>query len=298
MFAETKLKSDSHKDKGGGCQTLSHEGKAMCHHLVWLAHLPLSYPTTTLMLCRVVEAVIFAGEWSVAGLSVLAHTHTPPENRTSRWAEEMTIPIISTLSTTVLKTLHTFDSPFCIVAHSHARKNVRCLMHRILPGFYSRSELGAVFFHPRFPCEGLFTFFLLCVCFPYRFVACVYVFPLPDREPGFSLPFSDCVSLPGGFIVENGLLFPPHFVGCVCCYILGCCRLLWSRFGHDRAKNDSGIVFLAQAVNRLCDCVYALVGLRTVLGAGMGLGLLDKLGVFGNHTDRARELDFFSTTPE
>ena len=43
-----------------------------------------------------------------------------------------------------------------------------------------------------------------------------------------------------------------------------------SRFGHDRAKNDSGIVFLAQAVNRLCDCMYAMVGLWNVLGVGMG----------------------------
>ena len=108
----------------------------------------------------------YGWEWSVAGLSVLAHTHTPPTNQTSHWAEEMTTPIISTLSTTVLKTLRTFDSPFCIVTHSHARKNVRCLTHRILPGFYSRSELGAMFFHPRFPYEGPFTFFLLCVCFP------------------------------------------------------------------------------------------------------------------------------------
>ena len=43
-----------------------------------------------------------------------------------------------------------------------------------------------------------------------------------------------------------------------------------SRFGHDRAKNDLGVVFLAQAVNRLCDCMFAVVGLRTVWGAGMG----------------------------
>ena len=43
-----------------------------------------------------------------------------------------------------------------------------------------------------------------------------------------------------------------------------------SRFGHDRAKNESGVVFLNQAVNHLCDCVYVVVGLRTVLGVGMG----------------------------
>ena len=44
--------------------------------------------------------------------------------------------------------------------------------------------------------------------------------------------------------------------------VVGC---FGSCFGHDRAKNDSGIVFLAQAMNRLCDCVYVVVGLRTVL---------------------------------
>ena len=43
-----------------------------------------------------------------------------------------------------------------------------------------------------------------------------------------------------------------------------------SFFGHDRAKNDSGIVSLSQAMNRLCDCVYAVVGLKTMLGVGMG----------------------------
>ena len=41
-------------------------------------------------------------------------------------------------------------------------------------------------------------------------------------------------------------------------------------FGHDRAKNDLGIFSLAQAVNRLCDYVYAVVGLQNVLGARMG----------------------------
>ena len=49
-----------------------------------------------------------------------------------------------------------------------------------------------------------------------------------------------------------------------------CYRLVWSRFGHDRAKNDSGVVFLNQAVNGLCDCVYAVVGLQTLLGERMG----------------------------
>ena len=59
---------------------------------------------------------------------------------------------------------------------------------------------------------------------------------------------------------------PLLFVCCGILYILG---LLWIvlgiRFGHDRAENDSEIVFPTQAVNCLCDCMYAVVGLRTVL---------------------------------
>ena len=54
-------------------------------------------------------------------------------------------------------------------------------------------------------------------------------------------------------------------------YILGAAiDCFVSHFGHDRAKNDSGVVFLNQAVNRLCDCMFTVVGLQTVLGAGMG----------------------------
>ena len=52
-----------------------------------------------------------------------------------------------------------------------------------------------------------------------------------------------------------------------------CYRLFWSRFVHDlltQELNDSGVVFLNQAMNFLCDLVYAVVGIWTVLGAGMG----------------------------
>ena len=49
-----------------------------------------------------------------------------------------------------------------------------------------------------------------------------------------------------------------------------CCKLIGSHFGHDRAKNDSGVVFLSQAINHLCDCVYAVVGIWTIRGEGMG----------------------------
>ena len=78
------------------------------------------------------------------------------------------------------------------------------------------------------------------------------------------------VSFPGDFVVQDGLLFSPRLLAVSTFTFWGCCRLVWSRFGHDRAKNNAGIVFLVQAVNRLCDCVYAVVGLQTVLGAGLG----------------------------
>ena len=56
--------------------------------------------------------------------------------------------------------------------------------------------------------------------------------------------------------------------------------------------------FLPRAVNCLLSCLYAVVGLWTVLEWERRLGMLDKPGVFGNHIDRARGLAFFSTTPE
>ena len=51
-----------------------------------------------------------------------------------------------------------------------------------------------------------------------------------------------CVSFPGGFVVQDGLLFP-HVVSHGCCYALGLLQIVWSHFGHDRAKNDLGVIF-------------------------------------------------------
>ena len=54
--------------------------------------------------------------------------------------------------------------------------------------------------------------------------------------------------------------------------MLGCCRLLWSHFGHDRAKNDPRVVSPVQ-----------VVGLRIVLGVGdEGLVCLTNLVGLGN----------------
>ena len=52
-----------------------------------------------------------------------------------------------------------------------------------------------------------------------------------------------------------------------------CCRLFWSRFGHNRAKNDSVIDFPCQAVNtlvllRVCSGWYL-----DCVGVGMKVGV-------------------------
>ena len=72
---------------------------------------------------------------------------------------------------------------------------------------------------------------------------------------------------------------------------------LESHFGHDRAKNDSGIVSPAQAVT--ANWLHACKGWSSncVRRRDGGLVCLINL-VARNHTDRARGLAFFSITPE
>ena len=174
----------------------------------------------------VVEAVI-AGEWSVAGLSVLAHTHTPPANQTSHWAKETTTPIIPLSPRRCCKHFRTSHLPFFIVAHPHASKKIPYVSRRgilFLFGLTQPRE-GAVstvirIFHREE--SGVFPSIFGIWCkssFTHRFGG------------WFSFPIAICVRLPGGFIVENWLLFP-HVVGCVCFTFWDCCRLFWSRFGH------------------------------------------------------------------
>ena len=86
---------------------------------------------------------------------------------------------------------------------------------------------------------------------------------------------------------DKSLLVSPRFWFAVSSFsFLGCCGFLLSHFGHDRAKNDLGIkfprescvlpklsprfvlwclIFFPRAVNCLFCCVYAVVGLWTVL---------------------------------
>ena len=74
----------------------------------------------------------YGWEWSMAGLSVLAHTHTPPTNRTSRWAEEMTLPIIP-LSPRLKVHTHTLSHFPFLHCLSSSRRETSCSSWR---GFF------------------------------------------------------------------------------------------------------------------------------------------------------------------
>ena len=108
-------------------------------------------------------------------------------------------------------------------------------------------------------------------------MACVYVFPLPSCEPDFSLPSSDCVSFLSDFIVENAILFP--HISWLCMplnfgAVVGCFGVVLATIGPRMAQE---LFFPIQAVNRLFDCVYAVVGLRTCWSRDEGLVCLINL---------------------
>ena len=145
-----------------------------------------------------------------------------------------------------------------------------------------------------FPVKG-HSHFSVVWCFPYRFVACVYVFPMPSWEPGFPLPSSDCVIFPGGFIVENGLLF--SHVGWLCLplhfgAVVGCFGVILATIGPRTSQELFSLSKLWIAC--LTVCMQWLV-FELCWNQGWGLSFLDKLGVFGNHTDRARGMAFSTT---
>ena len=100
---------------------------------------------------------VMAGERSLEGLSVLSHMYTKPANRTSRWAEEMTMPIIPLSPRRCCELSRTFDSPFSIVAHPHARKNALCLTQRNSFSVWSHAARRGIRFdyHLHFPQRGI-----------------------------------------------------------------------------------------------------------------------------------------------
>ena len=62
---------------------------------------------------------------------------------------------------------------------------------------------------------------------------------------------------------------------------VGYCGFPLSHFGHDRAKNDSGIEFPSQSCELLVCCVYAVVGLGLCWSGNEGMGCLINLVCLG-----------------
>ena len=148
----------------------------------------------------------------------------------------------------------------------------------------------------------------LCAYSPYRFVFCVHVFPCPGMRIRISLPFWDCVMFPS-LHCEMGLLFFPWFVVAIVFPTLfvavepitfwPCCRLLWVALATIGPRTTQGSIFSpVQAVNSLFAACMQWLVFRLFLEWGWGISLLHNPSVFGNHTDRARGLAFFFTTPE
>ena len=79
MFTETKLRRGMIliTIRVGNVKILAMGGKIHVSPPFLFSHLPLSHAITSLKVLLLVGAVI-TGEWSVVGLSVLAHMHAPP----------------------------------------------------------------------------------------------------------------------------------------------------------------------------------------------------------------------------
>ena len=115
--------------------------KPMCLHPVWIAQLPLSYPTTTLN--------VLLSNWGsyclgvgVAALSVLAHPHTPPAMEPHVRKRKQTLQDfpLSPGRCWKEKTLPHFPLVTLHCRSSSCRDGcLFILMHRLLPCLVSRS---------------------------------------------------------------------------------------------------------------------------------------------------------------
>ena len=203
----------------------------------------------------------YGWEWSVAGLSVLAHTYSPPALLTSRWQANHRHHSSghSILSTTVLKHSRIFfdyaSSPLSV--HPHAGAEVLFILtHRIflvLLMQFSSTDLAdgvGVYFSHRLICG--FAVVSLTLCFVGAFFTFwgresvhfhAQKYTLFDLTQPGGEPIIGCHSRFS--TVWNQLSRTDCYLSscCDCCCVWDCCNSLGIRFGHDRAKNDSGIVF-------------------------------------------------------
>ena len=156
----------------------------MFHHPVCFPHLPLSHPTTNLMFCWFVEAVIVgSGGWK--DCQSLPHAYSTSHLSTFMWVRE---PSLRTLlggvwGFTLMQ--GRAGGRFIFLMQSQVKKGCDFLFggwpfslsHRLpvcgcVLSFWSRIE-SAFFPPPLLNCEGLLGFLLLFVgyCFPH-FVGC------------------------------------------------------------------------------------------------------------------------------
>ena len=140
------------------------------------------------------------------------------------------------------------------------------LTHRL--GFFiisSCSKLGSRFLPSTiFPVKAPFTISVVGVCFHTNFVVWVYVFPAQD-ETLITSSISGCV-FPLFQCWDWGYCFPHDLwfdVGSFLFWV--CCGYYWDVLATIGPRMTQESYFPAQAVNRLFCCVYAVVGLWTML---------------------------------
>ena len=104
----------------------------------------------------------------------------------------------------------------------------------------------------------------VCICVPYRF--CGF------RGCMFSSPTWGCVFLATS-LLRPGLLFSPHYS-----FVMGYYWVILATIGP---RMTQGSYFPSQVVSCLFCCIYAVVGLRTVLEWSEGLVCLIKLVSLG-----------------
>ena len=144
------------KDKSGGCKNLDYGGKSMCHHPVWFAHISLSYPTTTLMLCRVVEAVILLGSgvWQDCQSFPTRTLHQRIEPHIGQ--KKQLCPSFHSLHDGALNTpaLHTRHSPFSLIL---TQGETPCVSCRGFFSIWSHAARRGIRFdcHSHFPRRGI-----------------------------------------------------------------------------------------------------------------------------------------------
>ena len=194
----------------------------------FLTHLSLSRQSTTTLKTPDVSWGSYC--WvvvGVAGLSVLSHMPTPPANSSPSRRKGKPLRMI----------------PFWLILRQRVVLFLSCAGWDCS----SRSKLRSRFLSPMISFEwALRILGCVYVCYHTYLWFWVYALPCPSWESDLLLHFGLCFLLPLLQCWDLGLLLSPRLVCCGFNYVLSRYGFSLGLFGHDRAKNDSGIVFLCQ----------------------------------------------------